>query len=138
MKQLSNRNYVFQVYDECIDAYVGAEQFLMQGRNLLMSSEQLAEDRLALAKVESADCAVILYVDRDEFQLVKRTKNAVFCLCRWQLARDLGDRSMGYLESMMARYLWDDAPAFGGKHRPLEFWELGEEPAPVRELEDEA
>lgn len=100
-------DYQFTVYDAGYSREYGddAEEFLKYGRSALMASHDLADDRIMLAKAERGISAVVLYVDRDTYELVYRNSGGHYHLDGWQFPSEFQDMSMADLEALMGSWL---------------------------------
>jgi len=100
-------DYQFSVFDAGYSREYGddAEEFLKYGRNVLMTSCDLADDRIVLAKAERRTSAVVLYVDRDTYELVYRDNTGHYHLDGWQFPSEFQDMSMSDLEALMGSWL---------------------------------
>lgn len=101
------KQHPFKIYDA---GFYGtyrndAEQFLLCGRQLLMSTHGIADSHIALAKISDGQKAVILYVDRDTYELVFRDNHIRKHLCGWYLASEWRGLNMKDVEQKMYEYL---------------------------------
>ena len=143
-KLRTHPGYQFKLYDGGFrHLHRGdAERFLRCGRDLLFTTDGLSDDRILLAKCEITDRAVVLYVDRDYFELEYRCGDWHRHLHGWQFAADCRGMSVADVEYMMARYLvraqtdrrMSKASVLRSERK--DFWEEGEDPKVVREIED--
>lgn len=100
------QDYQFELYDQTFRNNYGtsAYKFLIEGRNLLFCFGDLSDDRLLLAKSTLGNKSVMLYVDRDYFELVLRIKKSYEHLTSWQSCKNWEYRSMLELESYMSSF----------------------------------
>lgn len=139
--------YRFIIYNEGLPCKrdCRAKEFLQCGRDVIMSSVEMAEQRLLLAKVEDGTRSILLYVDRDCFELTHRQYDKHTSVAHWQWAEECEGMSMEDLEAVMAGYLRHarDRPAANGsfhtrfRSRPAALENQGDDPPAVRALEAE-
>ena len=135
------QDYVFILYGEGIlkDYGDNAQKFLFEAQSFLLHSEDLIDDRILLAKAQSENHAVLLFVDRDTFELTFRDFRGTRHLAMWQATSEWKGKSLKELEYFMVQFLFDRNAvpyhdAIPAPHK--EFWEEGEDPAYVRQMED--
>lgn len=140
-------SYRFIIYDEglpCKRDY-RVKEFLQSGRDIIMSTVEMAEQRLLLAKVEDGTQSVLLYVDRDCFELTHRQYDKHTGVAHWQWAEECAGMTMEDLEAVMVGYLRHkhERPTSNRafytrfRSRPAALEDQGEDPPAVRALEAE-
>lgn len=135
--------YQFSVYDGGFHRLYGEDawKFLCCGRDMLYSSISMADDRLLLAKAQHGNRAILLYVDRDYYELTMRDEFGNHHLLGWQMASLFKGLAMEDLEYMMAQYLFHNPSEIQHLRQvclpkpTLEFWEEGEDPPAVQAYE---
>lgn len=102
----TRKDYRFELYDQAFrnDYGTSAYRFLVEGHNLLFHFGNLSDDRLLLAKSTLGCKAVMLYVDRDYFELVLRIRKSCEHLTSWQSCKEWKSKSMLELEGYMASF----------------------------------
>lgn len=102
------KGYRFTVYDGAFGGTYGndAALFLESGQAILMTSWEMSKERIALAKAESDVRAVVLYTDRDEFELVCRDYTGSWHLDHWQFPFEWQGKTMNDLEVYMGTFLF--------------------------------
>lgn len=145
-EELRKRNcYRFIIYNEGLPCKSDcrAKEFLQCGRDIIMSTVEMAEQRLLLAKVEDGTQSVLLYVDRDYFELTHRQYDKYTSVAHWQWAEECAGMSMEDLEAVMARCLHHTherptRPCYTRfRSRPAALENQGDDPPAVRALEAE-
>lgn len=131
-------NYAFSIYD---DGFKGQHhndgmQFLCCGRDMLYEFQAMINDQLLLAKAQCANRAVLLYVDRDYYELQARDSMGVWHICTWQRASVFRDLNIEDLEFIMASCLTTEGkpPENTKRNAVVDFWEKGEEPPAIQAL----
>jgi len=116
--------YRFRLYDSyfCKEHGNQLEKFLLLGRDMLMSVCGITEERIMLAKVNKGATSVVLYVDRDYYELLLRDSCGNRPLCIWQFARACRGMTLEDLEWIMSDYLYGDTvSALERKETPFSF-----------------
>lgn len=140
------RGYQFVIYDGGFVHRYGksAQMFLACGIEMIFSSAEMSDERLMLAKAQLGDCSVVLYVDRDFFEVVFRDWNGHHRLAKWQFDYPWKGLDMDDLEYYLARFLFQKGVkqeyrdiATPEQVHCLGNWEEdGDDPEVIRQMED--
>lgn len=142
------QGYQFTVYDGGFAHCYGkdAQKFLSCGLEMIFSSVEMSEERLMLAKAQLGDRSVVLYVDRDYFEVILRDWHGHHHLAKWQFSCPWKGLDINDLEYYLARFLFQKdihqkyrniSTAEIRQNQYRENWEeSGEDPEIIRKMED--
>lgn len=98
------------IYDQSLGHCRDVAEMIGAARELLLSSEETADNYALLAKACQGTRSLFLYVDRDNYEFVMKFPGGQKRIAGGNLANELKHLSVQGLRQMMSRYLEAGAP----------------------------
>lgn len=106
------------IYDQSLGHCRDVAEMIGAARELLLSSEETADNYALLAKAYQGTRSLLLYVDRDNYEFVMKFPGGQKRVAGGNLANELKHLSSHGLRQMMSRYLESGAPIKINKGQP--------------------
>lgn len=106
------------IYDQSMSHCKDVAEMIGAARELLLCSEETADDCALLAKAYQGTRSLLLYVDRDNYEFIMKFPGGQKHAAGGNLANELKHLSIQSLRQMMSRYLESGAPIRIDKTRP--------------------
>lgn len=106
------------IYDQGLGSCRDVAEMIGAARELLLGSEETADNYALLAKAYQGNRSLLLYVDRDSYEFVAKFPGGQKHVAGGNLANELKHLSAQGLRQMMSRYLEAGVPIKINKAQP--------------------